>query len=611
MQNQQSVFRELEKSIYTSLENYSNVHRGSGHFSVVSTRLYEEARKIILDYLELDSTYTVIFCSALGASMLAKKLDLGTFRVISSETAGLATGVYAAAVKSNKIPKGLILQSGGGTTRLVSPDKIIWAGAPDRLEAGTPAIINVIAFARALQLMKTRDEKCLFINEGSAVNGSLSGITEVNTGTELLDELNKSIVGKNTLVPVVNGTAEYLNLDYAASTPALKPVMDTYLKFLTARQESGKNIVELTRKIISEALNVPSEKYDIIFTSNTTESVNIAASGYKDLVNGRSDVILTTLEHNSNDLPWRICSDGSVKRIKADSNGLIDTNELERTLVENKRVKLVAISAASNVLGTCNNLEQISAITHKYGAKLFVDAAQLIAHRKTDVGCWGTDFLVFSGHKVYAPFGTGVLIARKGLLNFSTERMNEIISSGEENIAGIAALGKALQLMKCTGMDMIMEEEQKLLRFALAGMSKIEGLKIYGITDPEKFINRSSVISFSLKNVWPDKLAEALAGEGIGIRYGCHCAHILVKNILNVGPFLEKFQLIIANLFRTLRFPGVARVSFGLGITEKDISRFLWVLEKISSVKNKKPAPSYKMKMEYFTKSVTEKVYGL
>lgn len=607
----ESNFSELEKSIFASLENYSNVHRGSGHFSVISTSLYEEARKIILDSLELNKNYIVVFCSPLRASELVRKLPAGSYKIASSETVGLATGIRAVAVKRNKLPENLILQTGGGTTRLVSSDRITWAEAPDRLEAGTPSIINVIAFARQLQLIK---------RHGKITKRKEPGLSEIifsdpgeKRGKGLLDELKKSIVGKNIPVPVTNGKADYLNLDYAATTPALKPVLNTYIKFLFAGPEARDRVSGEVKTVISETLNAPAEKYDIIFTSNTTESVNIAASGFSEMSNDRADVLLTVLEHNSNDLPWRMNINGSVLRIGIDSDGLIDIGELDRILDENKRIKLLSISAASNVLGTCNNIEEIATTTHKHGARLFVDAAQLIAHHKIDIDRCGIDFLVFSGHKVYAPFGTGVLIARKGLLNFTEEKIKEIRSSGEENTAGIAALGKSMHLLHSAGIDLIMEEEQKLLDIALTGMKRIEGIKIYGIDDPlsSKFMQRSSVIAFSLKNVWPDKLAESLAREGIGIRYGCHCAHILVKNILNVGPALQKFQFIIAALFKRMRFPGVARISFGIGITEADISRLISVLGKISHEKYVKQDQSFKKDMESYKCGVVEKVYGI
>ena len=163
-------------------------------------------------------------------------------------------------------------------------------------------------------------------------------------------------------------------------------------------------------------------------------------------------VLNTLFEHNSNDLPWRRIPYFSIIRLQMDAEGFMDMNELEtllRSYNQNgqhgkKRIRLVAVSGASNVLGVFNNLEKISQVVHLYGARLLVDAAQLVAHRKVEVERSGIDYLAFSAHKVYAPFGTGVLLARKGLLNFTPAEMEMIQASGEENAAGIAALGKAL-----------------------------------------------------------------------------------------------------------------------------------------------------------------------
>src|SRR5512133_209709 len=143
----------LELQVHAVLETYSNVHRGSGHNSMVTTRLYEEAREMILDHLELGkSKYVVIFCSPRRAAILTAKLEPGSYRVVSSQETGLPLGVRAVAVLKSALPGGIPFQTGGGSASLISPGWVIWAGAPDRFEAGTPAIVNIIAFARALQM---------------------------------------------------------------------------------------------------------------------------------------------------------------------------------------------------------------------------------------------------------------------------------------------------------------------------------------------------------------------------------------------------------------------------------------------------------------------------
>ena len=149
------AFVELERGVRAALETYSNVHRGSGHNSLVTTHLYERARDIVLEYLGLNKEkYTVVFCTPRRAELLKGQLGRGSYQSLSSQDIGLPLGVRALAVDRRMLPGGVPFQTGGGTARLVFPSRVIWAKAPDRFEAGTPAIVNVIAFARALQLIQ-------------------------------------------------------------------------------------------------------------------------------------------------------------------------------------------------------------------------------------------------------------------------------------------------------------------------------------------------------------------------------------------------------------------------------------------------------------------------
>ena len=199
------AFAELERSVLTALEAYSNVHRGSGHNSMVTTYLYEQARKIVIEYLGLnDGRYVVIFCTPRREAILKSQLKQVSYQCISSHEFGLSLGVSAMAVKRKALPGGTPFQTGGGTARLVSPGWVIWAGAPDRFEAGTPAIINVITFARALQLIR-RFGKDAFRNitpEKLTVSGILyQDELEKYSGRKLLDELRQSLVGRGSSCP--------------------------------------------------------------------------------------------------------------------------------------------------------------------------------------------------------------------------------------------------------------------------------------------------------------------------------------------------------------------------------------------------------------------------
>ncbi len=333
----------------------------------------------------------------------------------------------------------------------------------------------------------------------------------------------------------------------------------------------------------------------MIFTSNTTEAINLTAESLRnESEQGIEPVVLNSLlEHNSNELPWRMVPGFSLIRLPVDAEGFMDLNELETLLCAynqngqhgKKRIKLVAVSGASNVLGVCNNLAEISRIVHRYGARLLVDAAQLVSHRQVEMERCGIDYLAFSAHKVYAPFGSGVLLVRKGLLHFSPAERELIQSSGEENVGGIAALGKALVLLQRIGLDLIQEEEQALTKRALRGLAQIPGLEIYGIKDPDspRFAQKGGVIVFGLKGIMPDRVAKELAERGgIGVRYGCHCAHLLIKHLLNIHPLLERFQGLILTLFPQIVLPGLVRMSLGIENSEEDVDTLIHVLGKIA-----------------------------
>jgi selenocysteine lyase/cysteine desulfurase len=593
-------FAELERAVLAALETYSNVHRGSGYNSIVSTHLFEQARAIVLEYLGLNKgKYMVIFCTPRSAAALKAKLESESYQSVSSQDIGLSLGVRALAVDRKALPKGAPSQTGGGTTRLVSPGWVIWADAPDKFEAGTPAIINVIAFAKALCLIQQFGNE-IFLNSTTeklaAVDLLYHDELEKYSGRELLDELRQTLIGSSIRVPTVEGARPYINLDNSASTPTFMPVWNVVRQTWCQPRQKQQEIINEVKSICAGVLGVSLSTYDLIFTSNTTEAINLAAESLsRESEQDAEPVVLSTLlEHTSNDLPWRMVPQFSLIRLQVDTEGFLDLNELDTILSAynqkgqygKKRIKLMTVSGASNVLGSFNNLTEISRIVHKYGARLLVDAAQLVAHRKVEMERCGIDYLAFSGHKVYAPFGTGVLVVRKRLLNFNPAELEQIQSSGEENAGGIAALGKVLILLQRIGMDLIQEEEQALTRRALHGLAQITGLRIFGIKDLDspRFAQKGGIIVFDLKGIQPNRLAKELAEQGgIGVRYGCHCAHILIKHLLGVNPLLARIQGIIVNLFPKLRLPGLVRVSFGIENSEEEVDTLIHILEKIST----------------------------
>jgi len=660
---QAEAFAELERGVYAALETYSNVHRGSGHNSTVSTALFEQARGFVLGYLGLSKDkYVVIFCTPRRAEMLTAQLEPASYQSVSSQDIGLPLGVRALAIERKALPKGVPFQTGGGTVKIVSPDSIIWADAPDRFEAGTPAIVNAIGFAKALRLIEHVGNDAFQAAAAERLAGDERwAAAEIlyhdelveYLGRELLDELRQTLIGRSVRVPTTKGAKPYINLDNGVSTPTFTPIWDAVCQTWQQPRQVQREIVREVKSICAGFLGAPPTDYDVIFTSNTTEAVNLVAESIGSrschsldwppgqAERGEESIVLNTLlEHNSNELPWRTVPGVSLLRLPVDAEGFVDMNGLEALLRGynqngqhgKQRIKLVAVSGASNVLGVFNDLAAISRIAHRYGAHVLVDAAQLVAHRKIEMERCGIDYLAFSAHKVYAPFGSGALVVRKGLLNTRPAGLERINSSGEENVGGIAALGKALVLLQRIGLDVIQEEEQTLTRRALRGLAQIPGLKIYGIKDPDlpRFPQRGGVIVFSLKNVPHNLVAKELAEQGgIGVRDGCFCAHLLVKRLLNIHPLRARaadLGLILFPRFTSVVLPGLVRVSLGIENDKEDVDTLIRVLDKIArqprawvdrlfaSMHNGTPflpRTDVQQQMNDFARAVAQRVYSL
>ncbi len=592
------AFSELERAVRSALETYSNVHRGSGHNSMITTALYEGARDVVMDYLGLNhGRHTVIFGTLRSASRLRARLDPAGYRVLSSRELGLPLGVRAITVERKALPKGAPDQSGGGTVKIVSPGSAIWADAPDRFEAGTPGIVNVIAFAKALQLTR------IFGPDAFQARGERDGTADRilhddeqthRSGLELLGELRAAVIGRDILVPTANGMRRYVNLDNAASTPAFLPVWDAARRTLRLPASARGPMIEKAREICADFLGAPLKQFTIVFTGNATEAINLVAQGF---CGRESVVVLNTLaEHNSNELPWRFIPGISLLRLPVDNDGFAELGLLEGLLEEHNgkrargrtRISLVSVSGASNVLGACNDIPALSRLAHRFGARILVDAAQLVAHRRISMEELGIDFLAFSAHKMYAPFGSGVLAARKGLLHFDARESALIEASGEENAAGIAALGKAMILLRRVGMDVIEAEERKLTALALERLARIRGLKVYGVQGPASsgFRSKAGIIAFGFDRVPHNLAAKELAERGgIGVRTGCFCAHLLVKRLLKIHPLRAKAADIGMTLFPRLSsslLPGFVRVSFGIENDETDVDHCIGTLSEIA-----------------------------
>ncbi len=594
------AFEELERSVEVALEHYSNVHRGTGHSSVISTDLFERARAIILRHLGLEEReHVVVFCTPRQVDAFRSSLRPG-FRatVVDSADLGLPFGVCAVAASRAALPRGVPFETGGGTIKMVSPGRIAWADAPARFEPGTPNIVGVIALAAALGIAERHGTNCFRAGRSAALPPEAVFADRLGdlSGSALLDHLRGLLIGRGARVPVDSGELDYVSFDSAASTPTFRPVSDAFCRALRQPEDAWPGIIAAARARCLDFFGAPAADYDLLFTGNTTEAVNVSARCLVAPGGGDTVVLNTMLEHNSNELPWRHCPAVTLVRLPVDAEGFMDLLALERLLQEYnvaarhgaQRVRLVAVCGASNVMGSYNDIAAISRIVHRHGARLLVDAAQLAAHRPVRMAADDIDLLAFSAHKMYAPFGSGGLLVRSDLRAGADLSLLSARQSGEQNVAGIAALGKTAELLGRIGFDAILAAERGLTIRALSGLGRNPAVRVWGIADPgaERFPRKGGVVCFSVRGVPHNLAARRIAEHGaIGVRHGCFCVNMYVKRLLGIGRVKDALAHAGLALFPRLMEPflvGLVRVSFGMQNTEAEVDRFLATLEELS-----------------------------
>lgn len=429
--------------------------------------------------------------------------------------------------------------------------------------------------------------------------------------TELLDAVVAA-----PAIATRQGRRAYINFDNAASTPPLKGVMEAvndYMPWYSSvhrgnglKSRLSTELYEETRQIIGEFVGADPDEYVVIFGKNTTEAINKLS--YR-LSLGKKDIVLIShLEHHSNDLPWR--ARATVKRIGLTADGGIDKKDYEMLLRKYAaQIKLVAISGASNVTGHTPDIPWFARKAHEAGAQILVDAAQLAAHRRIDMRSLNDpehlDYIAISGHKMYAPFGTGALIGRRdtftrgepeyrggGTVNFVTPKLVDWALSpgsdeaGSPNVVGAIAMARAARLLQTMRLDAIARHESELTAYALIQLHTVPGLQIFGDSRPENTLHRSGVIPFTLQNTPPHLVSAILGYEwGIGVRSGCFCAHPYVMSLLSIDKRGQ--QRIRYNLLhrRHDAVPGMVRVSFGLYNTQDEIDRLIEALATIADGK--------------------------
>jgi len=352
-------------------------------------------------------------------------------------------------------------------------------------------------------------------------------------------------------------------LDNASTTQKPNQVIDAITDYyrnhnanihraVYALAEESTEAYEGARDKIANFVNIKNRQ-ELIFVRGTTEAINLVAYAWGRPHINEGDIIVTTeYEHHSNIVPWQLLTQekhAKLEYIGMDDDGQLILDDLDKYLATGK-VKLVTFSLMSNVLGTITDAEKIIAKCKAAGVPTLIDGAQAVPHMKVDLDTLGCDFFAFSGHKMLAPTGIGVLWVRKSVLQTMNpfhgggDMIREVhkyettwndlpykFEAGTPNIADVIGFGAAIDYLTKIGMDNVRQHEIELTKYALDEFSKVPGLQIYGTKDITK---RGGVISFNFADVHPHDVAQIIDGEGIALRSGHHCAQVLMER-LNVA----------------------------------------------------------------------------
>ena len=415
------------------------------------------------------------------------------------------------------------------------------------------------------------------------------------------------VVGMRTEVPLYDGrNIRYVNLDSAASTPALVKVNQAIEDFLPwyssvhrgtgYKSRLSTHLYEHAREVVMRFVHGDPVTHEVVFVRNATEALNLLA--HRIALEPDELVLTTRMEHHSNLLPWYR---RPHELVELTPDGRIDIEDLERRLQQHHgKVRLVTVSGASNVTGLLSDIRRIARLAHQHDALLAVDAAQLLPHRQFTMGkledADGVDIVAFSGHKLYAPFGAGALVVpatlfaegepmlvgggsaclltRSGITWTSGPDLEE---AGSPNVIGVVAMAAALEELMRFGMERLAQHERELTRYTIQRLQDIPGLTLYGpswdsvLSGDE---DRLGVFSFNLDGLPYMKVAAILANEwGIGVRSGCFCAHLYVSHLQGISDEASAQIREQINAGFPIDLPGMVRASLGIANTKDDIDR--------------------------------------
>ncbi len=422
------------------------------------------------------------------------------------------------------------------------------------------------------------------------------------------------IFGLDRKTPVLDGsTVTYVNLDNGASSPPLMDSVEALNNFMPYyssvhrgtgfKSRLSTRIFDEAREIIAQFVKADLSNNTVILGKNASEAINKLAHS---LPSGDDCVVITTrMEHHSNDLPWR--DHFKVVHVGTLPDGRLDEDDFDRKLALHKdKLVLVAITGAANVTGYLQPVHRLARKVHEAGSLILIDAAQLAPHREIDMkpddDPEHLDFVVLAGHKMYAPYGTGVLIGPKqAFLNCSPDYSGggtvsvvtptEVFwaglpdkeEAGSPNVAGAVAMAASALALMNYSMKKIEEHEVVLTKYALNRLKEIPDIIIYGESDPEK-LDRVGVIPFNLKNVPHSLLAAILGYEGgIGVRSGCFCAHPYVVSLLNLSDEEAESWRDEFLAGDKSKMPGMVRMSLGCYSSKEDVDRLITMIKKVAT----------------------------
>ena len=380
----------------------------------------------------------------------------------------------------------------------------------------------------------------------------------------------------------ING-APLIYYDNAASTQKPKAVIDAIKSYYENDHSNvhrgvhslsirATDLYEASRKKVADYIGANNTD-EIIFTKGTTDSINLVASSLTKSIQPSDEIVITTMEHHSNIVPWQeLCrrTGASLKVAPIDHNGELIIDELERLLC--KDTKILDLTHASNTLGTINPIKEIITMAHHLNIKVLIDGAQAIGHQNIDVQDLDCDFYAFSGHKLYGPTGIGVLYGKEDLLNelepyqfggemilkvtFDETTYNSLpykFEAGTPNIAGAIGLGKAIEYIESINLNACVKQENAVTEYSLKKLKDLSNIKLIGNSE-----NRSSIVSFTIENIHPHDIGTILNQRGIAMRTGHHCTM----------PLMDFYEI-----------PGTIRASFSFYNTENEVDEMVAALQ--------------------------------